>query len=375
MATERQRMNHLPSSNKTNESSRCTESLTQRYDEHGVVAEYPQQQQHQLAAVRRVQRLMDFHREHPECSLVDSPMAVQTLMSRADIAVTLQACLLTVHTVSGVPVGSPAYAVIGKQQPQQQCEAAVVATAATASIEEQVANLSFPIIVKPLTAAGSKASHAMAVLLDRTALQQVVVKVPCLCQEYSNHDGFLYKVYVLGDYVSVHKRRSLPNLPKNQASTLGFVEFDSQRPYPRLSDFGFAEVYLVDEAPTIVAGTVGSSGECQSLRINDGAAAASTHSTAKPAVVITAEEVKPVVDALREAFGLDLFGFDILITNTHVGDDEGQRRKMLVVDVNYFPSYKEVPNFPELLAKYLTDRAFASRRKACAARSRRASAH
>ena len=58
------------------------------------------------------------------------------------------------------------------------------------------------------------------------------------------------------------------------------------------------------------------------------------------------------MDALKDAFGLQLFGFDILIAV----DDT-----MLVVDVNYFPSYKEVPNFPALLAKYLTDRAMERR--------------
>jgi Inositol 1,3,4-trisphosphate 5/6-kinase ATP-grasp domain len=90
---------------------------------------------------------------------------------------------------------------------------------------------------------------------------------------------------------------------------------------------------------------------------------------ASPASIpVTALEVQPVVDALKRAFGLELFGFDILITSaspppqstsSQVGGLE--RRRMLVVDVNYFPSYKEVDNFPALLAKYLTDRALSRR--------------
>jgi inositol-1,3,4-trisphosphate 5/6-kinase/inositol-tetrakisphosphate 1-kinase len=32
-----------------------------------------------------------------------------------------------------------------------------------------------------------------------------------------------------------------------------------------------------------------------------------------------------------------------------------------VVDVNYFPGYKEVPRFPALLAQYLTQKAVESR--------------
>jgi inositol-1,3,4-trisphosphate 5/6-kinase/inositol-tetrakisphosphate 1-kinase len=138
----------------------------------------------------------------------------------------------------------------------------------------------------------------------------------------------LYKVYVLGDHVSVYKRRSLPNLPRNTHAS-GYLEFDSQRPYPRLSDFGFED----DEFTNRIR----------------------KETTRK----VTAEEVKPIVEALKEAFGLELFGFDVLITSNNDSEDE---QRMLVVDVNYFPSYKEVPHFPALLARYLTDHAIESRR-------------
>jgi inositol-1,3,4-trisphosphate 5/6-kinase/inositol-tetrakisphosphate 1-kinase len=99
------------------------------------------------------------------------------------------------------------------------------AAAATKIIVDQIeaTGLSFPMIVKPLTAAGTKASHAMAVLMDASALPSIVEKTPCLCQEYANHDSLLYKVYVLGDHVSVHKRRSLPNLPVDVKSSKSSV--------------------------------------------------------------------------------------------------------------------------------------------------------
>jgi inositol-1,3,4-trisphosphate 5/6-kinase/inositol-tetrakisphosphate 1-kinase len=88
-------------------------------------------------------------------------------------------------------------------------------------------------------------------------------------------------------------------------------------------------------------------------------------------VAVTDEEVQPPVDTLKEAFGLELFGFDILITSPQpnkVGEDSDDRmeypmKQMLVVDVNYFPSYKEVSNFPSLLAQHLTQRAIDSRRQ------------
>jgi inositol-1,3,4-trisphosphate 5/6-kinase/inositol-tetrakisphosphate 1-kinase len=117
---------------------------------------------------------------------------------------------------------------------------------------------------------------------------------------------------------------------------MGFVEFDSQRPYPRFRDFGFPE----DGVEKVAAGPT---------------------SDSPSKIVMTVEEVMPIVDALKAAFGLELFGFDILLAGN---DDHSSRRKMMIVDVNYFPSYKEVSNFPALLAKYLTDRAIESRRRA-----------
>ena len=51
---------------------------------------------------------------------------------------------------------------------------------------------------------------------------------------------------------------------------------------------------------------------------------------------------------LREIFKLDLFGFDLLVTS--------EKREMVVVDVNYFPSYKEMSEYwPKLLAEYLVE--------------------
>merc|ERR1712183_820260 len=75
---------------------------------------------------------------------------------------------------------------------------------------------------------------------------------------------------------------------------------------------------------------------------------------------LTADEIQPVAETLRRAFGVELFGFDVLVS-CHPNDDNiypsEHRREMFVVDVNYFPSYKEVKNFPSLLAQYLAKRA------------------
>jgi inositol-1,3,4-trisphosphate 5/6-kinase / inositol-tetrakisphosphate 1-kinase len=360
-------------------------------------------QQQQQQSMERIQRLLDYNQKqqqkqqhqtsnhHLTCNnnhtqmsyLIDHPMSVRKVMCRADIANTLHECLHNIYTTSGISVGTPKYAILKNDT--------IFGTANNKSLsllQQRIQHLSFPIIVKPLTAAGAKSSHAMTIIMDHHHHQQeknsnhendivqlyniLSNKSPCLCQEYLNHDEVLYKVYVLGDYISVHQRRSLPNLPtsatymrntnesSSHESRYTYINFDSQRPYPHLSDFG----YTVSET----------------MQINN-------HHHNKDSMddvivqnsimdeVITVDEVRPIVDALRQAFHLELFGFDILITtnpqhdnnnngninnnNTRSGNTNitNTNKMMLVVDVNYFPSYKEVSNFPTLLAQYLAQRA------------------
>lgn len=225
------------------------------------------------------------------------------------------------------------------------------------------AQLEYPLIVKPLIAAGTKQSHKMGVLLGRHGLRHVPGNGPHLLQEYANHDGVLFKVYVLGKKVWVFQRTSLPNLPLGEVSVSaatasasaiassgfadcgdevdidngsgigqrnetamsqrGFVEFDSQRPYPTLDDFG------ISTSADVVSEEQGGK--------------AAGHG-------VTVAEIRPVADSIRKAFRLELFGFDILVTRKGANAND---KEILVVDVNYFPSYKEVTNFSQLLAQYL----------------------
>ena len=86
--------------------------------------------------------------------------------------------------------------------------------------------------------------------------------------------------------------------------------------------------------------------------------------------------------SIREEFGLSLFGFDAILPNSSpssansdtsastriqnisdsnkAGSEEDMKSaeapKIVVIDVNYFPSYKEVKDFPYRLKKYLHSR-------------------
>lgn len=260
-------------------------------------------------ALNRVKRLRQYKDRHPACSLVDHPTNVQALMSRSDIAKILASSLANITTKSGMKVRSPRFQILDGRKSKSNQEVAK---------QLSDAGFQYPLIMKPLTAAGTIQSHKMGILLGKSGLEHI--NEPSLLQEYANHDGILYKVYVLGNKQWVYRRSSLPNLPEGECEDQngsGFVEFDSQRPYPTLEDFGFH-----NESHT----------ESETNQVN-----------------VTSAEIRPVADCIRRAFGLELFGFDVLVTSYQ----NGKEREMLVVDVNYFPSYKEVPNFSQLLAQYL----------------------
>ena len=298
---------------------------------------------HNFESFQRIDRLCRYQRDHPQCCMVDDPKNVEVLMSRCAISDVLQSCLEGVTSSSGIPAQAPNFLVWNPSQGEDAASPVSPASPASEQLEEITKNLvkakiCFPLIAKPVVAAGTKQSHRLSVILQRSGLLDVLGEEsqPVLLQEYINHDARLYKVYVMGDYVSVYERTSLPNLPTSLFRQAGeralksHVKFDSQRPYPSLSDFGLPLLTAAEAQQKVI--------ENEHMLVD-----------------VTVDEVRPLVKVLKQAFGLELFGFDVLLT-TAVSEP-----RMVVVDVNFFPSYKEVPNFPGQLAQYLAQRVLKAR--------------
>lgn len=164
------------------------------------------------------------------------------------------------------------------------------------------AQLSLPAIVKPQIACGVSNAHTMAVVFKMEEFAKLPVPLPSVIQEYIDHGSIVYKFYVLGERVFYAVRSSTPNAASlllssgNKGSSA--VIFDSLKSLP-----------------------VGST---SSLKSNS-------------------DEVKLDFDIVTSAamwmkgkLHLTIFGFDVVIqagTGDHV-----------IVDVNYLPSFKEIPN-------------------------------
>jgi len=288
-------------------------------------------------------------------------------------------------------------------------------TAATAGwVEGALAGVGVgpaPLIVKPVLACGPGASHMLSLLLDRPSAILLGSNTsggsgsngvsngggggndddkaaprwlgqPSVVQEYVNHGGRLLKVYVLGDEVRLVVRPSLPDLPRSlwgsssSSSTGGgvgcvgddgcgdcdgfggcdgcggcedaaggtgcgrVVLFDSQKPYPTLGD-------ILASSPAAAAAP--------------GAAAPGAAAPGAGAAVSARLEraVGEAAALLRGVFGLSLFGFDCVVPvaggvgGGGGGDEDGG--DLMVLDVNYFPSYKELQaELPALLHAHFT---------------------
>ncbi|KAL7539087.1 hypothetical protein ACHAXR_009013 [Thalassiosira sp. AJA248-18] len=381
---------------------------------------------HQARASQRILRLREYKQTvHPSCVLVDSPNNILAVMSRADMAEVLSRCLAGVTTKGGIPVRTPRFRVVDEDtnvETLNGSQSEPIRQRPTLADEIDNSGFEYPLIAKPLTAAGTKSSHHMGIVLARDGLQRL--KTPCLLQEYANHGEKLFKVYVLGESVWVFSRESLPNLPLGEktlndtsgrcpmegepcvagdirlfphkrprtesyveferpAGSRYYVEFNSQRPYPKLSDFGItsgaddeSSCRRQDDSIREHSGSPVSKKQrldflnldsCHDEEHQQSTPPAKlnnqniSHGSSDLARFVSTDEIEPVTRALREAFGLELFGFDVLVKHNQNSPIRSNEKEILVVDVNYFPGYKEVPHFPSLLAQYLTQKAVESR--------------
>ncbi|KAM1495557.1 hypothetical protein ACFXTO_030269 [Malus domestica] len=82
--------------------------------------------------------------------------------------------------------------------------------------------LEFPVIAKPLFANGSAKSHEMCLIFSPKGLRSLLADTdsPILLQQFVNHGGVVFKGYSIGEHDQCVKRRSLPDISKEQVTTL-----------------------------------------------------------------------------------------------------------------------------------------------------------
>ncbi|URD87310.1 Inositol-tetrakisphosphate 1-kinase [Musa troglodytarum] len=237
-------------------------------------------------------QLDDFATRNPGVPIVDPPVAIERLHSRIS--------MLQVVSELEIPQNRETFGI-----PSQ----VVIYDSGTLSNSGVVGALRFPIIAKPLVADGSAKSHKMSLVFHRDALLKL--KPPLVLQEFVNHGGVIFKVYVVGDYVQCVKRKSLPDVSEEKLEcSEGSVTF-SQVSNMTTQDPTEVEYYMhLEEA------------EMPPLSF-----------------------VTEIAKGLRQAMGLCLFNFDV-IRDVKVGNH------YVVIDINYFPGYAKMPCYENVLTDF-----------------------
>ncbi|KQJ91087.1 hypothetical protein BRADI_4g35440v3 [Brachypodium distachyon] len=163
------------------------------------------------------------------------------------------------------------------------------------------ANLLFPIIVKPQVACGVSDAHNMALVFQIGEFSNLSVPLPAILQEYIDHGSKIFKFYVIGDKVFHAIKNSMPN-----ASSLKLSSGDEPLTFNSLKTLPVATKEQVLQT-----------------RVEDGKSLD---------INLVEEAAKLLKDSLR----LTIFGFDVVVQEGS-GDH-------VIVDLNYLPSFKEVPD-------------------------------
>ncbi|KAL1355435.1 inositol-tetrakisphosphate 1-kinase 4 isoform X3 [Arachis hypogaea] len=168
-------------------------------------------------------------------------------------------------------------------------------------------NLSDCYVAKPLVVDGTAKSHELFLAYDEFSLSEL--EPPLVLQEFVNHGGLLFKIYIVGETIKVVRRFSLPNISEHELSKV-----DGLFRFPRVS----CAAASADEAyldPTIAEHPP------RSL-------------------------LERLAGELRRRLGLHLFNIDMI-------REYGTKNVFYVIDINYFPGYGKMPDYEHVFTDFL----------------------
>ncbi|KAJ6703926.1 INOSITOL-TETRAKISPHOSPHATE 1-KINASE [Salix viminalis] len=241
-------------------------------------------------------QLEEFQIENPNSTIIDSPLSIERLHNR----------ILMLQAVSELKIesGTDTFGI-----PKQT----VIYDKDTLFDRQAWEFLKYPVIAKPLIADGSAKSHKMALIFNHEGLNKL--RPPIVLQEFVNHGGVIFKVYVVGEFVKCVKRKSLRDVSEEKLKSL-----EGSLPFSQVSNLTSDErndkyYKLMDLEETELP----------------------------PQSFIT-----DIARELRRGLKLNLFNFDV-IRDARIGN------RYLVIDINYFPGYAKMPGYETVLADFFCD--------------------
>lgn len=246
---------------------------------------------HKLATEVWHQQLKAYKLRDPEVLILDPPEAIKKVYNRQSMLQEVAA--LNFHH-SRCKVGVPKQLVVDND---------------SASISEKVAKagLKFPLVAKPKFIDGTASSHQLSLAYNEVCLSEL--RPPLVLQEFINHGGVLFKVYIIGHIVKVVRRFSLPDVRESEKNKKGVM------PFPRVS--------------------------C--------AAASADGADLDPNVreLPPKEMLELLCKELRCRLGLSLFNLDMI-------REGGKGSRFYIIDINYFPGYGKMPEYEKVFTDFLS---------------------
>lgn len=258
------------------------------------------------------ERLEEYGRKHPGTVILDTPSRIHRLASRDHM---LSAVKEIGKRLSGTAAGSASVAAPRQLIVEGEQEAAI------RGVQEK--GFSLPLLAKPLKADGSQDSHALALVHDHSGLARLAkgqvpgLEPPCVLQEFVDHGGALFKVYVVGENVAMTRRKSLPDMHGRPGEGVELLERISCAPHSARDEEGETSL--------------------EPMGVEEDA----------PVQEPEAELVRAIAQALRSQLGLNLFNFDLIRV-------QGSDDRFLVIDINYFPGYAKMPGYETVFADFLS---------------------
>jgi len=173
-------------------------------------------------------------------------------------------------------------------------------------------NVKYPIVCKPLIAHGCTLAHQMSLVFSEKGLDDI--RVPCVAQTFINHSCKLYKLFVLKNQYFIVERPSLKN-----------HEAGDQYPTIHFESHQISKMHSACELNAMSKET--------ELRLKNRE--------------LNREVLDKIVDSMRKCFDLTFFGIDVII--------EDETGKYVVIDINNFPAYDGVADFPLLFKSILIE--------------------
>lgn len=299
----------------------------------------------------------------PSAIVIDPLESMAPVLDRFNMAEALEAACRAARKAA-LPVRAPAWHLIESFSPHSLRAA-------------RSAGVSLPCVVKPRVACGPDVAHAMAFILHPSGLHpDLDVPLPALLQEYVDHQATVWKVYVAGEQVFTAAKRSTPDL----GPLKDLLEGDEEGEREELTDGidGNEDEEEFDVPPSIEFHSL------QSLPVSlpwaravaaDAAPGASNPQTPIVGVEIPQEAtfspepespaplagplpfssavMRPeffnrMAEVLRRQLGLTLFGFDVVF--------DYSAGEAVVLDVNFFPSFRGIEEAPAALRAALRQR-------------------